>query len=128
MDTRICGTSGNYDDNTLRDMDWFDITATSHFGLSWRICAEFPVRVWLLYADAYADAGSSGAYALVTENAEPRETLWGYYPEPGHYYFVISVDGWLGVPFGSAYVAAIRSYDLCAVEEMSWGTIKAMYT
>ena len=77
MDTRICGTSGNYDDNTLRDMDWFDITATSHFGLSWRICAEFPVRVWLLYADAYADAGSSGAYALVTENAEPRETLWG---------------------------------------------------
>ena len=61
------------------------------------------------------------------ENAEPHEMLWGAYEEPGHYEFVISIDGWLGVPFGSAYVAAIRNYDLCAVEEMSWGTIKAMY-
>lgn len=123
MDTWICGTSGNYDDNTFRDMDWFDITVTSSFGLSWRICAEFPVRMWLLYADE----GCSHAYTLVTQSAGPYDVLWGDYWPPGHYYFAISVDGWIGVPCGSAYTARIRNYDPCPVEGMSWGTIKAMY-
>lgn len=51
------------------------------------------------------------------------------YDDPGHYYFVISIDGWLGVPCDSAYVARIwdHHYNPNPVEKMSWGTIKATY-
>jgi hypothetical protein len=125
MDTRICGSSGNYifENTEYCDTDWFDVTATGQFGLWWSVCAEFPVRACLLYADA----GCGGAHTQVTDSAEPYETLWGDYDEPGHYYFVISVDGWIGIPCGSAYVARIFNEDPCPVEEASWGTIKAMY-
>jgi hypothetical protein len=122
--TAICGTSGNYDQNAYRDMDWFEFTINDPMDLAVCVCADFQVRAWILDGNA----GCAGAYTIASD-AGPAGTELCVISEipPGTYYAVISTDGWLGIPCGSPYWATVEEYGVIAVEETSWGTIKARY-
>jgi len=124
LNTVICGTSGNYNDNSYRDMDWYEVTLTEATAVEWCICAEFPARLWILDGRD----GCAGMYTMITDTGAPE--VWCCVTlelEPGTYWFIASVDGWIGVPCGSQYVAGLFEEGYSPVEELSWGTIKASY-
>ena len=66
--THVCGTSGNYDDNTYRDMDWFEFTFPHVVDLEVKVCADFRARVWILDGNG----GRGGAFTVVTDAGPPR--------------------------------------------------------
>ena len=48
LNTFICGTTGNYNDNSWRDMDWFEVTLAEPKVINWCICAEFAAGLWVV--------------------------------------------------------------------------------
>lgn len=124
LNTFICGTSGNYNDNTFRDMDWFEVTLEEPKVVNWCICAEFPSRLWILDGRE----GCAGMYTMATVAGTPDFwTCATVELEPGTYWFLVSTDGWLGIPCGTEYVATLFEEGYSPVEEASWGTVKAKY-
>jgi hypothetical protein len=124
VNTYICGASGNHSDNTVRDMDWFEIVLDEPTVIEYCVCADFPPRLWIIAApddcfDYYTFATDAGMpnYWLCMEH-ELAAGVW---------YFIVSTDGWLGIPCGSEYVASIFEEGVSPVRELSWGTIKGMY-
>jgi hypothetical protein len=120
--TAICGTSGNYDDNEYRDMDWFEFTFPAPLDLEVCVCAEFQVRVFVFL-------GGCGNLILIANEAGPpgRELCVQESVGLGTYIVIITTDGWLNIPCGSDYWATVREAGHSAVEQASWGTIKARY-
>ena len=124
LNTFVCGTSGNYNDNTYRDMDWFEVTLTETKTINWCVCAAFPPRLWILDGRE----GCAGVYTMATEAGSPEFLCCTTLElEPGTYWFVVSTDGWIGIPCGSEYVASLFEDGYSPVEEASWGAIKATY-
>jgi hypothetical protein len=124
LNTSICGTSGNYDDNYYRDMDWFEFTLDESKSVEITLCADFPVRFWLLDGSG----GCEDATVLLSD-AIPADYLlmsWADL-EPGTWWFVVSVDGWFDIPCGSPYVASLFEYGYTPAEDVSWGSVKALY-
>jgi hypothetical protein len=124
LNTEILGTSGNYDGNARRDTDWFEFVLEEPLNIEYCICADFPVRIWILEPPC----GMSCCSVLATAGDEPFcEVYLERDLAPGTYYFVVSTDGWRGVPCGSEYVARVSESGYAPVERASWGTLKAMY-
>jgi hypothetical protein len=124
LNTFVCGTSGNYDNNMYRDMDWYEFTLDEAKFVELTVCADFPVRFWLLDGTE----GCANPQMVLTDAIPPGYLLLSYADLwPGTWWFAISVDGWLDVPCGSPYVAGIFEYGYTPVEEASWGTVKALY-
>jgi hypothetical protein len=124
LNSFICGTSGNYNDNTYRDMDWFEVTLEEATTVNWCICAGYPAALWILDGRE----GCAGMYTMAFETAPPNTWICAALDlEPGRYWFITSTDGWLGIPCGSEYVAALFEEGYAPVEESSWGMIKATY-
>lgn len=124
LNTFICGASGNYDDNTYRDMDWYEFTLEEARTVEFTVCADFPVRFWLLDgSEGCADPPMIMSDAIVANYLLVNWADLG----PGTWWFVVSVDGWLDIPCGTPYVVSIFEYGYTPVEERSWGTIKALY-
>jgi hypothetical protein len=122
--TCIVGTSGNYDQNTYRDMDWFSFDLMDPMTLEVCVCAEFISRAWILDGNS----GCAGAYTIVTDAGEAGyEMCIEAALLPGTYYVIISIDGWIGVPCGSAYWATVREAGINPVEETTWGVVKSLY-
>ncbi len=122
--TDICGTSGNYDANGARDMDWFEFTITEPMDLEVCVCASFTSRAWILDA-------SPGCPSPITIVTAPGPAGFKYCIEaavmPGTYYVIISVDVWIGVPCGSPYWATVKEAGITPVEDTTWGAVKALY-
>lgn len=124
LNTFICGTSGNYNDNTYRDMDWYEVTLTEPKTVNWCICAGYPAALWILDGRE----GCAGMYTMAFETAPPNTWICATLDlEPGTYWFITSTDGWLGIPCGSEYVAGLFEEGYSPVENWSWGMIKAQY-
>jgi len=122
--TAICGESGNYDANTMRDMDWFEFTFTEPLDLEVCMCATFQGRIWILDGNA----GCAGAYTLITDAGPPGyELCVEYTVQPGTYYVIFSIDGWIGVPCGAEYWGTVREAGITPVEDSTWGSIKSLY-
>jgi hypothetical protein len=120
----ICGESGNYDDNTYRDMDWFEITLTEPKTVEACMCASFQGRIWILDGNG----GCPGTFTIVT--VAGGTDCWFCCQASlaaGTYYFVFSIDGWLNVPCPSPYKGTIFEEGVTPVEESSWGSIKSLY-
>jgi hypothetical protein len=124
LNTYVCGTSGNYNGNTWRDVDWFEVTLTETKTLNWCVCAGF--EAWICIIDGRE--GCDGAYVMA-ETVAPAEVLSCATHElgAGTYWFVVSTNGWIGVPCGSEYVASLFEGGYSPVESSSWGMIKAEY-
>jgi hypothetical protein len=124
LNTFICGTTGNYNDNTWRDMDWYEVTLDEPKTVNWCICAGYPAALWIVDGRE----GCAGMYVMAYESGTPD--VWSCETldlEPGTYWFITSTDGWLGVPCGSEYVASLFEEGYSPVERASWGTIKTKY-
>jgi hypothetical protein len=124
FNTFVCGTSGNYDNNTYRDMDWYEFALEEAESVEFTVCAGFPVRFWLLDGtEGCADPPMVLTDAIVANYLlVSYADLW-----PGTWWFIVSVDGWLDIPCGSPYVAGIFEHGYTPVEDSSWGAVKAMY-
>jgi hypothetical protein len=105
-------------------MDWFEITVDEAKVIEWCVCAEFPVRLWIV-------DGNYGCTELITLVTDAGQSEWllciTYELDPGTYWFVVSTDGWLGIECGSEYVASLFEEGYSPVQNVSWGTIKARY-
>jgi hypothetical protein len=124
VNTYICGASGNHSDNTVRDMDWFEIVLDEPKTIEYCICADFLARIWIFTApdDCY------DYYMFDTEAAEPGlRACMEHELEAGTWYFIVSTDGWINVPCGSEYVASIFEEGYSPVDAVSWGVVKARY-
>ena len=130
LNTTICGNSGNfmYDDGTgaveYRDMDWYELVLTEEEHVEFCICADFPVRIWILDGSGgclsivqVASEAMAAGYELCVDEVLPAGTYW----------MLVSIDGWLGIPCGVDYVARIYEFGYTPVEPTSWGTIKSIY-
>jgi hypothetical protein len=124
MNTFICGTSGNFNSNTSRDVDWYEAALTETKTINWCVCAAFEARLWIIDGRL----GCEGAY-IMAEQTAPTQILscLTLTLDPGTYWFVISTDGWIDVPCGSEYVASLFEEGYSPVETASWGMIKAKY-
>jgi hypothetical protein len=124
LNTYICATSGNYDSNSYRDMDWYEFTLDEAKTIEITLCAEFPVRFWLLDG-----TGGCEDYTVVASDAVVADYLLTVSADltPGTWWFVVSVDGWLWISCGSEYVASFFEEGYTPVERVSWGTITARY-
>jgi hypothetical protein len=104
--TIICGHSGNYSygGTDYRDMDWYELHTYQDIDLSFCVCAEFPVRIWIVEGNH----GCSDPYTIATDASEGYTAIRLDYSLPsGVYWLIVSVDGWLGVPCDAEYIAVI---------------------
>ena len=122
--TNICGESGNYDANTMRDMDWFEFTITEPMDLEVCVCAEFLARSWIVdgnsgcdFATVIVSGDGPAGYKFCIEAAVM----------PGTYYVIVSTTDWLGIPCGSVYWASVKEAGITPVEDTTWGAVKALY-
>lgn len=122
-----CGLSGNYDGNTLRDTDWYELTLTCETNtITACIEAEFNALVGFVdMSPGCPNITSFYSYVLTTPN-EPiclTETL-----PAGIWCIFAGVSEWNYWPCDAMYVLTIDGYVSCVpVEEQSWGSIKAIY-
>jgi hypothetical protein len=123
--TAICGRSGNYDDNTYRDMDWFEFTFTEPIDIEICMCASFPGRFWLLDTLGAGCSYPSTVFTTATTTGYQHCTEASILP--GTYYVIFSIDGWLGIPCGSEYWGTVREAGINPVEESTWGVVKSLY-
>jgi hypothetical protein len=127
----ICGLSGNFDNNTMRDTDWYLLELTCE-ETPVTICVEAEFEVVLGFVDMREGcAGLTGFYSYVYGDPCELVCLTESLP-PGDWVVYVAVDGWLDIPCGSDYVLTIDGYDSCTgvaemSDEMSWSTIKALY-
>ena len=124
LNTFICGASGNFNDNTIRDMDWFEIVLEETKTVEFCVCADFYARIWIFTTPD--DCYDYYMFDTVAGEANFRHCM-EHELGPGTWYFIVSTDGWIGVPCGSEYVASIFEEGYSPVERMTWGTVKAMY-
>jgi hypothetical protein len=124
LNTYICGASGNHSDNTVRDMDWFEIVLEETKTIEYCVCADFPPRIWIMAAPN----DCVDYYTYATEAGETGFRLCMEHElAPGTWYFIVSTDGWINVPCGSEYVASIFEEGYSPIEHVSWGVVKALY-
>jgi hypothetical protein len=104
----ICGTSGTFFGNGLgyRDSDWFEIELDSATNVTWTVCAEFEVLIFVI------DGGSGDCtdYAILGYRIGPafEQTTLSLDVGPGLYWFWVGPMAFgSGVPCGSEYVATL---------------------
>lgn len=130
LNTTICGESGNYmfDDGTgpveYRDMDWYELVLTEEEHVEFCVCADFPVRLWIV--DGNLGCASATTVAWETSDAN-YELCIDAVLQPGTYWLLVSVSDWLSIPCGVEYTARVYEFGYTPVEGTSWGTIKSIY-
>lgn len=109
-DQTICGTSGTYrrGGRDYRDSDWFEITTTQYYDLSWVVKAEFPVQVFIMKAAAPGDCSNSYGLATARGVGCAVVTAEARRQEPGTYWFCVTPTVYSGVECGAAYQATLH--------------------
>jgi hypothetical protein len=101
----ICGTSGVYSANGMRDTDWFRVQAGAG-DLTWTVVAEFPVLIFIM--DAGSENCSDYTQLGVNYTYNVCDTISLSVPVPGGVYWLwVGPVDWGNYPCGdlSEYVA-----------------------
>ena len=129
--TTICGTSGNYDDNTYRDTDWYLFTLSGMYesaAVTACVDAEFPV--FLGFIDLRLGCPVSSYYSFSSAGECETVCLTETLPS-GDWVVFVSTDGWLAIPCGADYILTLDFQPVTGVEDRglpaSWSAIKALY-
>ena len=123
----ICGIGGNYDDNSLRDTDWYLLDlACEETTITLDVVAEFGPVVG--FVDMSPGCGNiTGFYSYVTGTQCYSTYITETLPA-GEWAVFVSTADWLDWPCDAEYVLTIDGYEQCVpVERASWGTVKALY-
>ncbi len=131
----ICGTYGGwYDAGTgynMRDTDWYEITIpTDVTTQSISICGIGEYETLIGYLDASLGCGAPAFVDYITLGVLEYGCLDVVLPG-GTTWWVFAATRYFGesYPCGAAYILELNGY-VCppvAVEQMSWGTVKATY-
>ncbi len=126
----ICGMSGNYDNNTLRDTDWYLLDLTcDETTVTATIEAEFPVMLGFIDLREGCENVSS-FYSFVSAQSCTPTSLSETLP-PGEWVVWVSTWDWPDFDCDmewTDYVLTIEGYEACVpVERATWGTVKGMY-
>ncbi len=122
-----CGLSGNYDANTLRDTDWYELNLTLP-ATTITACMEPEFNGLVGFVDMSPGCPNITSFYsyLLTTPCEPiciTETL-----PAGPWCIFVGPSEWNYWPCDADYVLTIDGYDpTTAVEDASWGAIKAIY-
>jgi len=113
----LCGTSGVFDSQTIRDTDWFQITLTSVTDVSVRCTAEFPLQL-LIIDGTPGCAGSQiigGTSAPECEEASIEMLL-----QPGTYWVWVGPSDWSAIPCGAEYVLTVEEQGFLGFPCWDW--------
>jgi hypothetical protein len=126
----ICGMSGNYNYNGMRDTDWYMLNLTcEETTITACVEAEFPVMMGFVDLREGCDNVSS-FYSYVTGELCTPACLTETLP-PGEWVIWVSTWGFPDYPCDDYWVhynLTIEGYDACVpVEGASWSTIKGIY-
>lgn len=120
----ICGTSGvfPFGGTTYRDTDWYVLPLTEGATVTIGIEAEFGALL------GFVDLAAGAFYEYITTPSCTYATVSHIYAAAGDAVIFVSTDAWdLGYVCGSDYYLTIDGCPVVAVEEQSWGSIKALY-
>ncbi len=97
--TTVCGTV--WADTELRDLDWYEFTATESGYISWGGTGEFPIYMWILDATG----GCDGASVLTSAGADPCDPVdLESYVEAGTYWLLVAPSDWFDIQCGGGGV------------------------
>ncbi len=123
-----CGLSGNFDNNTLKDTDWYwmDLTCETN---TITICADAEFPLLLGFVDmSLGCVDGLGFYSYVTTPVECDPICHTEILPPGPWCVFVASLVWDNIPCDADYVLTIDGYESCVpVEDASWGSIKALY-
>ena len=120
----VCGTTGVYDFNGLsyRDTDWYILPITEGATITIGVEAE----VGALFG--FVDLSTGYLLEYTTTPSCTYSTVTHVYADAADAAFVVLPDSWdPGYLCGSDYYLTIDGCPIVAVEESSWGSIKALY-
>jgi len=123
----VCGLSGNYNDNTFRDTDWYllDLTCDE---TTLTVCVEAEFSVIVGIVDYGLGCENITGYHEYAMNTECEEACFTTTVPPSEWAVIVSPSEFAGFPCDSDYVMTIDGYDACVpVERASWSAIKGMY-
>jgi hypothetical protein len=104
----ICGTSGTFymDGLSYRDTDWYEVELTAPTNVTWSVCAEFEVLIFVINGGS----GNCVDYTVLgyAIGSPFEQTTLNFDVGPGLYWLWVgpTVYG-SGVPCGSEYVATL---------------------
>ena len=123
------GTSGTYDEDSVRDTDWYRIYPCEASSISISVTAEFPVIAGFV---DLREGCASAEYFYSYATGDPCETLHLEETLPlGPFAIVVTTRDWLGYPCGVEYELTVSGYarhcDPVPVKNLTWGAIRALY-
>jgi len=126
----ICGQSGTFDNNSMRDTDWYLLDLTcEQTTVTACVESEFPVMLGFLDMREGCD-DLTGFYSYVQADCGQVACLSEALP-PGEWVVWVSTNGWPDYDCDddwNHYNLSIDGYESCVpVERASWGTVKALY-
>ncbi len=133
----ICGKGGNFDNNTMRDTDWYLLDLTcDETTITACVEAEFPVMMGFIDMRGGCD-NVSGLYSHVEGDMCVPHCLTETLP-PGEWVVWVATWDWPGFPCDDEwvdYTLTIEGYETCtsvdglegSTIERSWSTIKGLY-
>jgi hypothetical protein len=125
----VCGETGVYDNQGLcyRDLDWYRITPAEPTEIQFCAAAEFDIVIFLLEPGP-DPMNPCNAFPTLDFQQEPAcvAACINAVLDPGEYWLVVSTVSWMPLDCGSEYTMTLTGYTT-PVEQVSWGTIKALY-
>jgi len=101
--TTVCGTV--WSDTELRDLDWYEFTATESGVISWSGTGEFPIYMWIVDAEG----GCDGSTVLTSAGADPCDPVdLETYVEAGTYWLLVAPSDWFDIQCGGGGVYGIN--------------------
>lgn len=125
----LCGETGVYEHpwGCYRDLDWYEITPTEVSEIEFCAAAEFDMVIWLVKPGPDPGNPCDGLVSLATVHGDPCDVACiNGVLDPGEYWLVVSTVNWLPLECGSEYTMTLTGYTT-PVEQVSWGTVKALY-
>jgi len=124
----LCGEAWTYDygGTCYREMDWFEMPLGEASEIEFCAAAEFPLAIWLISPGPPPDPCVGQVLidfqlAPVCEAACISAVL-----EPGTYWLIVAPSEWVPIGCGASYTMTLSGYTT-PVEEVSWGSVKALY-
>jgi len=125
----LCGTSGTYiyAGWSYRDTDWFELNVVQTNTITFCCEAEFPVLIFFIQKGPGEGCSDLVILSSITGGLCQQVCLTQTVA-PGTYWLWVGPSVFTGIPCDKDYIMTVDGYEApSAVDNTSWGTIKALY-